>query len=239
MNMIEEQVKIEEAINLLNKHYNDFHDLIDIARRTGHPVPMDTRGWSQIIVSVLTGLKGLDRKKGADLEDGSDVKGANTWEAIDTPRFNGVIKAGTKAASSDRLSYLDDVPYLFLVLWDHTDKEQARCRIWCVRSQKDPAFRDMCEAWYEARLSGKISSTNFQLHPPRGLDGNLIKNTYGHLKYPLLLCAVKGDNGYAIRTYDPEVLTSGECQIGDSEIDLGVLTESAVGELLANLDDEE
>ena len=61
-------------------------------------MPVDLRGWSQIIVSVLTGIKGIARKKGADLEDGSDVKAANTWEAIDTPRFNGVIKAGTCCA---------------------------------------------------------------------------------------------------------------------------------------------
>jgi hypothetical protein len=94
--MSEQPEAVKEAIELLNKHYDDFYDMVEVARKTGHPVPMDTRGWSQILVSVLTGLSGLARKKGADLEDGSDVKAANTWEAIDTPRFNGVIKSGTK-----------------------------------------------------------------------------------------------------------------------------------------------
>lgn len=80
---------------------------------------MDTRGWSQIVVSVLTGINGIERKKGADLEDGSDVKGANTWEAIDTPRFNGVIKSGTHANYSDSMAYLDNTPFLFPGLMGH------------------------------------------------------------------------------------------------------------------------
>jgi len=84
---------------------------------------MDTRGWSQVLASILSGIKGLERKKGADLDDGSDVKGANTWKAIDTPRFNGVIKAGTKAATSDKLESLDDMPCLYLVLWDETERK--------------------------------------------------------------------------------------------------------------------
>ena len=65
---------------------------------------------------------GLPGKKGADLVDGSDVKAVNTWEAIDTPRFNGVLKAGTKSASAGKLLSLDVVPYLFFVLWDHRSR---------------------------------------------------------------------------------------------------------------------
>ena len=204
-----------EVIDLLDRHYDDFYDMAEISRRTGHPVPMDTRGWSQILVSVLTGLRGLERQKGADLEDGSDVKGANTWEAIDTPRFNGVIKAGTKALSSDSLSSLDKMPYLFLVMWDTNSGGQARCRIWCVRTQVDGAFREMCRKWYEARTAGRISSKNFQLHPPRGKDVDLIRNTFGNLHYPLLLCAVRGDRGYEMRSYDPDVMDNGLCHHGD------------------------
>ena len=75
---------IDLTLGLLDHHYHSFYSVVEVARRTGHPVPMDTRGWSQILVSVLTGINGIERKKGADLEDGSDVKGANTWEAIDT-----------------------------------------------------------------------------------------------------------------------------------------------------------
>jgi hypothetical protein len=210
--MSETLVATAEVIELLNRHYNDFHAMVDVSRRTGHPVPMDTRGWSQILVSVVTGLSGLARKKGADLEDGSDVKAANTWEAIDTPRFNGVIKAGTKSATSDSLSSLDSMPYLFLVLWDITEGAQARCRIWCVRPQYDKEFRKMCSDWYANRVSGRISSTNFQLHPPRGRDTNEIRNTCGNLNYPLLLCAVRGQGGYGIVSHQPQVLTSGVCK---------------------------
>src|SRR6266446_6392100 len=102
----------ERALELLDLHYRSFYGVAEIARETDHPVPVDTRAWSQILVSVLTGIKGLKRKKGADLVDGSDVKGANTWEAIDTPRFNGVIKAGTQSATAGRLESLDAMPFL-------------------------------------------------------------------------------------------------------------------------------
>lgn len=207
--------RLTETIDLLDRHYDDFNDMVEISRRTGHPVPMDSRGWSQILVSVLTGLDGLKRKKGADLEDGSDVKAANTWEAIDTPRFNGVIKAGTKALTSDSLRSLDTMPYLFFVLWDETTQGQARCRIWCVRAKIDREFRRMCKKWYAARVSGEIGSTNFQLHPPRGKDGNEIRNTFGNLSYPLLLCAVRGDGGYQVKSYEPQVMIDGLCQCGD------------------------
>ena len=109
------KARATKSLRLLDEHYDAFYSVVDVARETGHPVPMDTRGWSQIIVSVLTGIKGLERKKGADLVDGSDVKGASTWEAIDTPRFNGVIKAGTQAAYSDSIDSLDMMPFLFFV----------------------------------------------------------------------------------------------------------------------------
>ncbi|MYI47928.1 MAG: MamI family restriction endonuclease [Rhodospirillaceae bacterium] len=133
-----------------------------MARKTGHPVPTDTRGWSQIIVSVLTGIKGIDRKKGADLEDGSDVKGANTWEAIDTPRFNGVIKAGTKASYSDNVAYLDTTPFLFFLLWDISRRGSHRCRIWVVRPKKIWNFGKCVNVgiWLGpmAQLSARISN---------------------------------------------------------------------------------
>jgi MamI restriction endonuclease len=225
---------VAETLSLLNLHHEQFYALADAARKTGHPVPMDTRGWSQILVSVLTGLSGLARKKGADLEDGSDVKGANTWEAIDTPRFNGVIKAGTQATTSDTLASLDEMPYLFLVMWDQTASQKARCRIWCVRSQEDPEFRAMCEAWYQARASGTIRSANFQLHPPRGLDANSIRNTFGNLHYPLLFCAIRGDAGYDLEHYDPDVLRTGLCTHGDPSDAAEVLVEDGVSDLFSS-----
>lgn len=205
---------IAKALALLERHYEAFFSIVDIARETKHPVPTDTRGWSQILVSVLTGTPGLGRKKGADLHDGSDVKGANTWEAIDTPRFNGVIKAGTKAEHSGKLASLDAMPYLFFVLWDVSPRSYERCRIWCVRTRDDTKFRAMCEAWYNSVMEGTIISTNFQLHPPRGKDTNEIRNNAGNLHYPLLFCAEREAGVYVVNTYDPEVMISGEC-LGD------------------------
>ena len=207
----EYQGRISKTLDLLDQHYEAFFAVAEIATETGHPVPTDTRGWSQIIVSVLTGTKGLARRKGPDLEDGSDVKGANTWEAIDTPRFNGVIKAGTKAQHSDKLEYLDRTPFLFLVLWDVSTRGKHRCRIWVVRPGEDAEFRTMCDHWYAARSRGRIMSTNFQLHPPRGRDSNMIRNTFGNLQYPLLLSAERGDDGFEVQMVDVEAMRSGLC----------------------------
>jgi hypothetical protein len=205
--------RLRRALQLLDLHYETFYAAADFAGETGHPVPCDTRGWSQILVSVLTGVRGLDREKGADLADGSDVKGANTWEAIDTPRFNGVIKAGTKAETSGKLESLDKVPYLFLVLWDVSPTtHRPRCRVWCVRPQRDKAFRRMCKTWYRKRDKREISSNNFQLHPPRGKDSNEIRNKCGNLLYPLLLCAERDEGGYKTIEYHPEVMERGECE---------------------------
>ena len=206
------RARAEKTIKLLDKHYDAFHSVVDVARETGHPVPVDTRGWSQIIVSVLTGIKGLNRKKGPDLEDGSDVKAANTWEAIDTPRFNGVIKAGTQAAHSDSIACLDLMPFLYFVLWDKNAISQCRCRIWVVRTRVDTEFREMCENWYNDRVAGVIGSNNFQLHPPRGKDTDVFRNTYGNLSYPLLFSAVRGDQGYKVESHDPGRLDTGLCK---------------------------
>jgi hypothetical protein len=203
---------VADALHLLDRHYESFYAAEPFATKTGHPVPMDTRGWSQILASTLSGVKGLERQKGADLDDGSDVKGANTWKAIDTPRFNGVIKAGTKALTSDKIESLDGMPHLYLVLWDETIRKSARCRVWVVRPRLDTEFRQMCTAWYKKRENGDITSTNFQLHPPRGTDSNLIRNTCGNLIYPLFFCAERpADAGYQLVTYEPGLLKDGAC----------------------------
>jgi hypothetical protein len=203
----------EKALQLLDLHYDAFFSVADHAQKTGHPVPMDTRGWSQILVSTLVGINGPERKKGADLVDGSDVKGANTWKAIDTPRFNGVIKAGTKASTSDKIESLDEMPHLYFVLWDETERGTARCRIWVVQPPSDPLFRAMCAQWYENRLDGSITSNNFQLHPPRGKDTNAIRNTCGNLQYPLYFAAERAPNQkYRITLFDPNARVNGMCK---------------------------
>ena len=203
---------IEKTLFLLDLHYDSFYAVESFATATGHPVPMDTRGWSQVIVSVLSGVRGLERKKGPDLHDGSDVKGAMTWKAIDTPRFNGVIKAGTLARASGQLASLDGMPHLYLVLWDETSRGTSRCRIWVVRPPDDDEFRVMCADWYSKRESGEIRSNNFQLHPPRGHDTDLITNTCGNLLYPLWFAAEREPRGkYVKTTFTPDVLLNGLC----------------------------
>jgi hypothetical protein len=207
-----EKDRVQAALRLLDHHYDAFKLVEPFAIETGHPVPVDTRGWSQVLVSTLTGIKGLERKKGADLDDGSDVKGANTWAAIDTPRFNGVIKAGTKAGYSDKIESLDAMPHLYFVLWDETARKTRRCRIWVVRTQIDKLFREICVSWYLKRAAGEIKSSNFQLHPPRKLDTDIFRNTCGNLKYPLFFAAERGEKGtYELVVCNAGVIDSGAC----------------------------
>ena len=202
------------TLAFLKMHRSSFMAAKPYADENGHTTPTDTKSWSQILVSMVTGVTGLERKKGADLSDGSDVKAANTWDAIDTPRFNGVIKAGTKSDKAGKLEYLDDLPNLYFVLWDNqpeTNKE--RCRIWVVRPQNDAVFRGICSLWYTQREQGIIKSDNFQLHPPRGKNSNIFRNTCGNLEYPLLFEAVWNSEKdlYEITEYNPCVISIGQC----------------------------
>jgi hypothetical protein len=208
-----EKISVGVVLKILNIHHKSFDDIKDIAAKYGHPHPCDTRAWSQIVVSALTDIKGIERKKGADFDDGSDVKGANTWGAIDTPRFNGCLKAGTKSDVSGKIDSLDDMPYLFFVLWDYEPtKNKERCRVWVVRPKEDEIFRAMCESWYQKREKGEIVSNNFQLHPPRNKNSNIIRNTCGNLEYPLFFSAVLGKAGFEEEYYDAEVLKNGLCK---------------------------
>lgn len=197
---------------MLDLHLQSFDGVVGLANLHQHPVPTDTRGWSQILVSILTGVPGRGRQKGTDLVDGSDVKGCCTWDAIDHPRFNGVIKAGTKAATSGSIQSLDAMPFIYFVLWDlEPSNKDPRCRVWAVRSQKDLSFRKLCATWYAKWQANEVSS-NFQLHPPSGSDSNVFRNTCGNLKYPLLFSAVAPNRGtYKQLSHDPLVLISGTC----------------------------
>ncbi|WP_236784591.1 MamI family restriction endonuclease [Alteribacter salitolerans] len=201
-----------KVLTALKLHHESFFGAHEFAEQTAQPTPEDSRAWSQIIVSLLTDINGLGRKKGPDLRDGSDVKSANIWQSIDTPRFNGVIKSGTKSVTSDKLESLDSMPFLFFVLWDNEpNSKKERVRIWVVRTQEDKLFRETCKKWYDLRMTGDIISNNFQLHPPRNKNLNVFRNTCGNLNYPLLFNAVWEQDHYEIITYDPDVLTNGEC----------------------------
>ena len=78
---------MNNVVNLLNMHHRFFFYAKEYADLTEQPTPEDSRAWSQILVSLITGINGLGRRKGSDLSDGSDAKSANVWEAIDFPRF--------------------------------------------------------------------------------------------------------------------------------------------------------
>lgn len=200
---------MNNVINLLNMHHNFFFAAKEYADMTLQPTPEDSRAWSQILISLLTGIPGLGRRKGSDLADGSDVKSANAWGAIDVPRFNGCIKAGTLSPYANNISYLDQTPHLFFVLWD-TEPELRieRTRIWVVQAQNDPLFRDMCNLWYNQRINGEISSNNFQLHAPINKNSNTFRNQCGIMKYPLLFDAIWNGDSYEVRFYDPNALNS-------------------------------
>ncbi len=207
---------IDKVLEFLKLHHDAFFQAAVFAEQTQHPTPTDTRAWSQIVVSLLCDVQGRSRQKGSDLEDGSDVKGANAWEAIDRPRFNNVIKAGTKSDVSDSMASLDEMPRLFFVLWDNEpEQDRERCRIWCVRPADDPAFQKMCALWYEKRQNGEIRSSNFQLHPNIGQNSNKFTNECGNLNYPLLFCAEFSAGEYQVKTHQPEVLEIGLCTKSD------------------------
>jgi hypothetical protein len=107
---------------------------------------------------------------------------------------------------------LRGMPFLFFVLWDHKGKDKAeRCRVWAVRPQHDNLFRAICADWYRKRKNKKIKSNNFQLHPPRNEDSDVIRNTCGNLSYPLYFSAVRGAEGYSMETYNANVLLNGQC----------------------------
>ena len=207
---------INEILALLDAHYEAFFKAKPFADQTCHPVPCDTRAWSQILISLVTGINGRKRAKGTDLVDGSDVKAANCWSAIDTPRFNGVIPAGRLSETSRKVedvSALDSTPFIFFVLWDDDTDAHPRCRIWAVRPSRDRPFRQICQKWYAQRLSREITSTNFQLHPPRFRDDNVFRNLCGNLTYPLLFCAIRKENGFECIHHEPDVLTNGKCRL--------------------------
>jgi hypothetical protein len=205
---------IQEVLTLLDIHYKSILDVKPYAEKYGQPHPCDTRSWSQIIISALTGLKGIKRKKGADLKDGSDVKGANTWQAIDTPRFNGCIKAGTKSSVSGKMASLDKMPNLFFVLWDcEPTSNKERCRVWVVSPRTDKVFRKAAALWYRKFANGEIKRPgNFQLHPPRNKNSNVIRNECGNLDYPLFFMALREAAGFVVAHYAPEAKEHGQCK---------------------------
>lgn len=205
-------INLVDVLSVLNTHHVHFFEGLAYAEATAQPVPEDSRAWSQILISTLTSIPGLARQKGPDLRDGSDVKSANAWYSIDTVRFNGVIKAGTQSHLAGSMAYLDQMPFLFFVMWDHNPvNRRERARVWVVRPQYDVLFRRMAQRWYDQRSRGIIRSDNFQLHPPVNQNSDVFTNNCGSLAYPLLLEAEWNGHEYQVAKYAPNTLHYGEC----------------------------
>ena len=203
---------LHDALDVLKTHHIHFFQGQQYASITAQPAPEDSRAWSQILISVLTGISGVGRHKGQDLSDRSDVKSANAWCSIDEVRFNGVIKAGTQSHLAGSMAYLDQMPFLFFVMWDYNpDNNSERARVWVVRPQHDALFRAMAQKWYDQLANGTIKSNNFQLHPPVNENNNIFTNRCGNLVYPLLLEAEWNGQEYNSVRYAPNVLDHGRC----------------------------
>lgn len=56
------QSNIDEVLEFLKLHHEAFFQAAVFAEQTQHPTPTDTRAYSQIVVSLLCGVKGLKRK---------------------------------------------------------------------------------------------------------------------------------------------------------------------------------
>ena len=199
-----------DIIELLNIHKEAFDKSLKFAKATGQPTPQDTAKWSQIFVSLLCDIKGLNRKKGPDLVDGSDVKGACVWDAIDTPRFNGVVPAGRILTKYNNSA--DIYNKIFFVMWDYNLEKKERCRVWAVNLKKDKVFNKMVDKWYKQREEGIIKSNNFQLHPPRNKDSNVIRNKCGNLVYPLIFEGIFENNTYIITKKNLDLVDSQTCK---------------------------
>ena len=206
------QQHLYDALEILKIHHIHFFEAQEYASWTKQPTPEDSRAWSQILISVLTGIPGRARRKGSDLSDGSDVKSANAWFSIDRVRFNGVTKAGTHSLLAGSIDYLDHLPYLFFVLWDTNPSNDAkRARVWVVRPRVDTLFRKVVEKWCRGASTGEIVSNNFQLHPPVNSNCDTFRNLCGNLNYPLMLCAEWNGKEYVPQYYEPNVLRNGYC----------------------------
>lgn len=186
--------------------------LAELDRTYINSIENGRRNVSIVNIEKIANACGIERKKGADLEDGSDVEAANSWDAIDVPRFNGVVKDG-RVLSSAKADDLKKMPNLIFVLWDETQVgKYDRCRVWVVRTSKDEVFQSVAEKWYK----GSKKSSNFQLHPPIGRDDNIVTNKCGNLSLPLLLDARFINGNWVQKSYNPRVLQSGLCKLAES-----------------------
>jgi hypothetical protein len=167
------QERTELALRLLSEQVVDqrtrLHYWRDLTRQ---PAQIDTGYVAQHLVSLVTGIEGSGmRGKGEDLADGSEVKGANFLDALDSrgaiaPRWN--FMANDVPAMRDVLGG----PAIYLVSLDLNPQHRFRARVWKLDPTLHQPFRDRYVEWMEKLGKPKLKDpdrpyANFQLFPPR------------------------------------------------------------------------
>ena len=173
---------IEDAV------IGQYRQLVRWQHITGQSAQIDSGYLGQHLVSLISGRPGRgrgSRGKGADLADGSEIKIASTLGGVDTPRWNN--KLNTPVAVT---TYLEN-PAIYFGLFDTLEKGAdfpVRVRVWIVEPRTDEVFRNTVTTW-----AAKLSSGNFQLHPPCWSNSDVARNQSGNVALPLAFRAVQLD----------------------------------------------
>lgn len=131
---------------------------------------------AQQLVSIVSGVRGFSgRSRGFDLIDGSIVKVADSLDDKRS-RWNFMhgfssINRKDKAFQQAKLTYMNNLPYIYLVLFDYSPFENIRIRIWRLDPKEHKKLLNRYVEWAEA-TTDKIASrgkesANFQIAPPR------------------------------------------------------------------------
>lgn len=147
---------------------------------------IDTGYIAQHLVSLQTQIAGHGmRGKGADLCDGSEVKGANFLDSLDkfgatAPRWN--FTAVTKDIMQKFLEYTA----IYLLSIDYSPENNFRIRIWKVNIKEHTILRERYIEWMDKLGNLKFKDTakkpgvNFQLFPPNsGTNQNYARHGNG------------------------------------------------------------
>jgi hypothetical protein len=126
------------------------------AQITNQSTQLDSGYIVQHLISLLTGISGTRRRgKGLDLSDGSEIKSANSVDGVDVPRWNHNL------GRPEKVDEWLQAPRIYYVLFDTTENDQVRVRVWVVNPSLDEAYQTVINRWRSQRSSG-----NFQIHPP-------------------------------------------------------------------------
>lgn len=173
---------IEDAV------IGQYRQLVRWQHITGQSAQIDSGYLGQHLVSLVSGKAGRgrgSRGKGADLDDGSEIKIASTLGGVDKPRWNNKLNTPQAVAT-----YLGN-PAIYFGLFDTLEKREdfpVRVRVWIVEPPNDAVFCNVVRTW-----AGKQTSGNFQLHPPCWSASNVATNESGNIELPLAFQAVQLD----------------------------------------------